>query len=168
MVLNAMGFIGRPLYLTPRFYESHPVETRIREGLSSADFPDYSLGTALDALYEQGITELFFSEASQILAAQGIETRFAHLDSTIFSVYGEYTGEAEVIGDRVIHITTGYSKDHAPELNQVVAQMISVNKTSIPFWIEALDGNSNDKKAFRETVRKFQGDGPYHDHDPLT
>lgn len=156
MVLNAMGFTGRPLYLTPRFYESRPVDTLVREGLSSADFHDYSLGTALDALYKRGITELFFAVASQILAEQGIETRFAHLDSTTFSVYGQYNSEAEEVGDRVIHITKGYSKDNAPELNQVVAQMISVNKTSIPLWIEALSGNSNDKKAFRRTVKKFQ------------
>lgn len=156
MVLNAMGFTGRPLYLTPRFYESRPVDTLIREGLSSKDFHDYSLGTALDALYEQGITELFFQVASQILAKQGIDTRFAHLDSTTFSVYGEYNNESEEVDDGLIHITKGYSKDNAPELNQVVAQMISVNKTSIPLWIEALSGNSNDKKAFRETVRKFQ------------
>jgi len=155
MVLNAMGFTGRPLYLTPRFYESRPVDTLIREGLSSADFHDYSLGTALDALYDHGITELFFSLASQILAEQGIETRFAHLDSTTFSVYGEYNSEQEV-EEGVIRITRGYSKDNAPELNQVVAQMISVNKTSLPLWIEALSGNSNDKKAFRETVGKFQ------------
>ena len=156
MVLNAMGFTGRPLYLTPRFYESRPVDTLIREGLDSKDFHDYSLGTALDKLYECGITELFFSVASQILADQGIETRFAHLDSTTFSVYGQYNDEAEELNDAVVHITKGYSKDNAPELNQVVAQMISVNKTALPLWIEALSGNSNDKKAFRETVKKFQ------------
>jgi transposase len=156
MVLNAMGFTGRPLYLTPRFYESRPVGTLVREGLSSDDFHDYSLGTALDSLYEHGITEVFFSVASQILKAQGIETRFAHLDSTSFSVYGEYNDEDEEPEEGVIHITKGYSKDNAPELNQVVAQMISVNKTSLPLWIEALSGNSNDKKAFKETVKKFQ------------
>lgn len=156
MVLNAMGFTGRPLYLTSRFYESRPVDTLIREELSSKDFHDYSLGTALDKLYEYGITELFFSVASQILADQGIEARFAHLDSTTFSVYGEYNGEAEEVSDGVIHITKGYSKDNAPELNQVVAQMISVNKTTLPLWIEALSGNSSDKKSFKETVKKFQ------------
>jgi transposase len=107
-------------------------------------------------LYECGITELFFSVASQILADQGIETRFAHLDSTTFSVYGEYNDETEELSDAVVHITKGYSKDNAPELNQIVAQMISVNKTALPLWIEALSGNSNDKKAFRETVKKFQ------------
>jgi transposase len=155
MVLNAMGFTGRPLYLTPRFYESRPVDTLIREGLSAEDFHDYSIGTALDVLYEYGIPELFFSVASQVLSEQGIETRFAHLDSTTFSVYGEYNSEDEEPVEGVIHITKGYSKDHAPELNQV-AQMISVNKTSLPIWIEALSGNSNDKKTFKETVKKFQ------------
>jgi transposase len=156
MVLNAMGFTGRPLYLTPRFFENRPVDTLIREGLSSDDLHDYSLGTALDALYEYGITELFYSVASQILHEQGIDTRFAHLDSTSFSVYGEYNDEDEEPDDGVIHITKGYSKDNAPELNQIVAQMISVNKTTLPTWIEVLSGNSNDKKAFKETVKKFQ------------
>ena len=155
MVLNAMGFTGRPLYLTPRFYESRPVDRFIREDLCSKDFHDYSLGTALDTLYEAGITELFFSVASEVLKDQGIDTRFAHLDSTTFSVYGEYNSEAEEIPEGVIHITKGYSKDHAPELNQVVAQMISVNKTSLPIWIEALSGNSSDKKSFKETVQAF-------------
>ena len=75
------------------------IDTLIRKELESKDFHGYSLGTALDALYEQGITELFFSIASQ---------------------------------------------------------MISVNKSALPLWIEALSGNSNDKKAFRETVGKFQ------------
>ena len=156
MVLNAMGFTGRPLYLTPRFYESRPVDRLIREELNSKDFHDYSLGTALDILFNAGITELFFSVASKVLEAQGIDTQFAHLDSTTFSVYGEYNSEAEEIPEEVIHITKGYSKDHAPELNQVVAQMISLNKPSLPIWIEALSGNSNDKKTFKETVQAFQ------------
>jgi transposase len=34
--------------------------------------------------------------------------------------------------------------------------MLSVNKNTIPIWIEALSANSNDKKAFRQTVKKFQ------------
>lgn len=132
MVLNAMGLTGRPLYLTPRFYESRPVDRLIREDLSSKDFHDYSLGTALDIIYESGITELFFSVASKVLKAQGIDTRFAHLDSTTFSVYGEYNSEAEDVPDDVIHITRGYSKDHAPELNQVVARKRQLNTDLSP------------------------------------
>jgi transposase len=32
----------------------------------------------------------------------------------------------------VIHITKGYSKDHAPELNQVVVQMILSSQIQYP------------------------------------
>jgi transposase len=156
MILNALGLSGRALYLTQRFFVSRPVETLIGEGITASKLNDASLGTALDAIFEYGITELFFHVASGVLKDQGIETRFAHLDSTTFSLHGEYNSEDEEVPEGVIHITKGYSKDNAPELNQVVAQMISANKSSIPLWIEALSGNSSDKKSFRKTVKQFQ------------
>ena len=56
----------------------------------------------------------------------------------------------------VIHITKGFSKNSAPELNQVVLQLICANKSSIPLWIEALSGNTSDKKSFKETIKEFQ------------
>ena len=56
-----------------------------------------------------------------MLEANGISTRFAHLDSTTFSLHGQYNSEldSDEIEEGAIHITKGYSKDHAPELNQV-------------------------------------------------
>jgi len=38
----------------------------------------------LAAIYEYGITELSSSVAASVLAANGIGTRFAHLNSTTF------------------------------------------------------------------------------------
>ena len=35
MILNALGFSGRALYLNPRFYENRPVEVLIDEGLQA-------------------------------------------------------------------------------------------------------------------------------------
>jgi len=156
MIVNALGFSGRALYLNTRFYENRPVDVLVGEGLSAHDLHDSSLGTALDCIYEYGITELFFSVASKILEQRGIQTRFSHLDSTTFSLHGVYNSEAEDIPEGVIHITKGHSKDNAPELNQVVVQLICANKSSIPIWLEALSGNSSDKKSFPKTVREFQ------------
>ena len=50
MVINALGFTGRALYLTPHFYNSRPVDLLFGEGLSAEDLNDDSLGTALEAL----------------------------------------------------------------------------------------------------------------------
>lgn len=156
MIINALGFSGRALYLNTRFYENRPVDVLVGEGLSAHDLHDSSLGTALDAIYEYGITELFFYVVSQILKQQGIESRFSHLDSTTFSLHGLYNSESEDIPEGVIHITKGHSKDNAPELNQVVVQLICANKSSIPIWLEALSGNASDKRSFPKTVREFQ------------
>ena len=104
MILNALGFSGRALYLTPRFYKNRPVDVLIGEGLSAIQLNDASLGTALDALYETGITELFFSVSQQILTRYGIPTRFAYLDSTTFSLHGDYNSDwdPEMIPEGVI------------------------------------------------------------------
>jgi len=158
MILNALGLSGRALYLTKRFFVNRPVDQLIAPHIKAEDLHDYSLGTALDAIYDYGITELFSSVAASVLAANGISTRFAHLDSTTFSLHGQYNSEldGDELEEGVIHITKGYSKDHAPELNQVVVQMICAHKSSLPVWIEALSGNTSDKKSFRKTVAQFQ------------
>jgi len=158
MILNALGFTGRALYLTPRFYANRPVDHLIGNGLRARDLHESSLGTALDAIYEFGITELFFRLAQNICNRYGIPTRFGHLDSTTFSLHGVYNSEEDrsEISERVIHITKGHSKDNAPELNQVVLQLICTHKSSIPLWIEALSGNTSDKKSFARTVKEFQ------------
>ena len=82
MILNALGFTGRALYLTPRFCASRSVYVLVGEGLQASDLHDSSLGTALDVIYERGITELFYSVAQNILTRYGISTRFSYLDST--------------------------------------------------------------------------------------
>ncbi len=158
MILNALGYSGRALYLTKRFFINRPVETLIGKGITASKLNDASLGTALDAIYKYGITELFYQVTSKILKKQGIETRFAHLDSTTFSLHGQYNSEddPDEIPEGLIHITKGYSKDNAPSLNQVVVQLICANRTTIPIWLEALSGNTSDKKSFAKTVKRFQ------------
>jgi transposase len=156
MILNALGYAGRALYLTKRFFVNRPVEQLIGPDVTAEQFNDAALGTALDSIYKYGVTELFFQIASKILREQGIETRFAHLDSTTFTLHGEYNSECEDIPEGLIHITKGYSKDNAPDLNQVVVQLICSNRSSIPMWLEALSGNTSDKKSFAKTVKEFQ------------
>jgi transposase len=58
MVLNALGFVGSDLYLTPEFFDNKPVDLLIREGLMADDFNDDRLGRALDML-SQGSPRCF-------------------------------------------------------------------------------------------------------------
>ena len=156
MVLNALGFTARALYLTPMFYTHRPVQLLVGDEIEAQDLNESSLGTALDAIYEAGITELFFHVASQVFARYGIPIRWGHLDSSTFSLHGEYDSDEDDMDACPIEITKGFSKDSRPELNQVVLQIISANKSTLPIWIEVLSGNTSDRKSFVETIRQFQ------------
>lgn len=152
MVLNALGFSNRALYLTPQFYKNRPVDVLL--GVEAEDLHDDCLGTALDALYEYGITELFYKVSSRALKTFEISHRFVHLDTTTFSFHGKYEDEEDE--PEVVSVTKGYSKDHNPDLNQVVLSLICSYRSSIPAWLEVLRGNSSDKKSFVKSIKAFR------------
>jgi len=152
MVLNALGFVSRPLYLTPEFFDNKPVEILIRPGLKADDLNEDSLGRALDALYAKGVTEVFAKVAFHALSVYGIEHDFYHLDSTSFSFHGTYEREST---DEAIEITRGYSRDHRPDLKQAVLSIICSHKSSIPLWLEVHSGNEVDKTLFPKIIDAY-------------
>jgi len=153
MVQNALGFSSRALYLIPDYLKNKPVDLLIRPGLELEDFNDDSLGRCLDDLYACGVTEVFASVASKALSVYGIEHKFVHLDSSSFHLHGEY--DVAVLGEEMVSITHGYSRDHRPDLKQVVAQIITSHKSNLPVWLEVLSGNSSDKESFSESVKAY-------------
>ena len=160
MVINGLGFVSRPLYLTPEYFHNKPVDLLIGEGLEAADLNDDSLGRALDHIFRHGVTELFAAISARALSTFGIETRYAHLDSTSFGLHGEYADRptAEDLPDSEpipITITHGYSRDRRPDLKQAMLSLICANSASLPTWLQALDGNSSDSSSFKETIRAY-------------
>jgi transposase len=153
MVLNALGFVGRALYLTPEFFDNRPVDLLIREGLTAGDLNDDSLGRGLDVLYKAGITQVFFCVASHALSVFGIEHNFVHLDNTSFSLEGDYARASE--DPKAVRIAHGYSRDHRPDLKQVVVSLICSYQSSIPVWLQALDGNRADKESFPRIIQAY-------------
>lgn len=159
MVLNALGFVGRPLYLTPEFYANKPVDRLIGEGIEAADLNDDSLGRALDWLYRGGVTEIFAQVSAHALRVFDIKVRFAHLDTTAFSLHGAYETEAgsedEVDEPVPIQVTYGYSKDHRPDLKQAILSVICANQLNLPVWLAALSGNEADKSSFPGIAKAY-------------
>ena len=153
MVQNALGFSSRALYLIPDYLRNKPVDLLIRPDLTPDDFNDDSLGRCLDDLYACGVTEVFASVASKALSIYGIEHRFVHLDSSSFHLHGQYDVEAPEV--EMISVTHGYSRDHRPDLKQVVAQIITSHQSNLPVWLEVLSGNSSDKDSFSESVKAY-------------
>ena len=153
MILNGLGFVGRPLYLTPEFFENKPVDLLIGPEIKAEDLNDDSLGRALDVVFERGVTELFVAVASRAVEQFGLEEKYRHVDSTTFSLHGQYEREKE---EGAVEITYGYSKDHRPDLKQVVLALICSHQGSIPTWLGALDGNQSDKQSFPEIIQAYR------------
>jgi transposase len=150
MIPGALGFVSRPLYLTPEFFANKPVELLIGQGITTQMLNDDSLGRALDALYEAGLTEVFAQVASQALQKQGIFHRFIHVDISSFHVHGAYEEEP-----RVIRILRGYSRDNRPDLKQVVVGLLPTYRSALPTWIQAASGNSSDARTVPELVKAY-------------
>ncbi len=153
MVLNGLGFTSRALYLMPQYLDNKAVDLLVAPGLVAADFNDDTLGRSLDQLFESSVTEVFAQVARQALKTYGIEHRFFHLDSSSFHLHGQYSAEEPQI--EAIEITHGYSKDHRPDLKQVVVNLITGQRSQLPVWMEALSGNHSDKDSFPPTIQAF-------------
>lgn len=154
MIINGLGFNQRALYLSPLFFQDKPVTRLIGAGIEADHINDDVLGRTLDAIYQHGL-ESFYSQLSvQAVIRLGLTCQTGHLDSTTFHVGGDYNSQLpadETSG--LIHITKGYSRDHRPDLNQVVLQLICENQAGIPVLMKPLSGNSADKTDFRETIK---------------
>ncbi len=123
------------------------------EGITADMLNDDCLGRTLDWLYEHDVTTLFAGLALQARRRFGIQAQHLHIDTTSFSVSGDYATKEE--GEPVaIAITYGYSREHREDLNQWMLALASTHDGDIPMFLRPLDGNSSDKKDLSAVVRE--------------
>jgi transposase len=118
MVLNGLGKSLRQLYLVPQFFANKPVEHLLGAEITAEMLNDDCLGRTLDWLYAHDLTKLFAGIASRARHIFGIKAEQVHVDTTSFSVNGEYAAGEEAGETAVIAITYGYSRDHRADLKQ--------------------------------------------------
>jgi len=117
MILNGLGFAKKPLTLTPQFFANTPLDLLFRQGVHATMFNRFQLGRTLDELHTYGCDVRFSELALAVCAHAGLDQRFHHLDTTSFSLNGDYVPESDA---QAMHITHGSSKDHRPDLPQAV------------------------------------------------
>src|SRR5262247_1422923 len=147
MILNGLGFANRPLSLTPQFFANKPLDLLFREGVRAEMFNRFKLGRTLDEVHAYGCDLLFSELALAVCAQERIEQRFHHLDTTSFSLSGDYVPESD---EHAIRITHGYSKDHRPDLKQAVLELLVSQDGGVPLVSKSWDGNTSDTQIFQE------------------
>jgi len=156
-----MGFTNRRLYLTNQFFASKPIQQLLDAPIKASDLSDYTLGHTLDEVAEYGVTDLFAKVAFGIALDHNLLGSLNHLDTTTFSVAANYetNDKSRIVEDgepTEIPITHGHSKDHRPDLKQVVLSLVVNGPSSMPLWMEPLAGNSSDKSSFHEIIKNMR------------
>lgn len=160
MILNGLGFIDDRLYLFPEFLRNKPIERLLGKGVAAEDFNDDALGRFLDAVSDYGVTPLFSEIALDIGLAEGLLGRSAHFDTTSINVFGEYAEEEVPLQPESLVLEApqaeppfrpahGHSKDHRPDLKQMVLSLATTGSAAFPVWMESHSGNASDKKVLQ-------------------
>ena len=127
MILNGLGFVSAPLYLFSEFFVGKATEHLLGEGIKPEHLNDDRIGRALDSLSNQGLTPLFTSIAMLAHQRFNLSTKSLHLDSSSFSLEGNYEIETSDESIESIKITYGYSKDRRPDLKQLTTSKTTKN-----------------------------------------
>jgi transposase len=170
MILNGLGFSNRQLYLVPQYFANKPVEHLLGVGITAEMLNDDCLGRTLDWLYAHDPTKLFAGIARQARQVFGVKAEQVHVDTTSFSVSGEYRAiarkqEPDEAAEQeelpapeaaLIAITYGYSRDHREDLKQWMLALATTHDGDVPLFLRPLDGNSSDKATLLAAVTALQ------------
>ena len=162
IILNGLGFVSRPLYLFPDFFQDKAIEHLIKEGIKASDLNDDKIGRVMDNLYKHGLTKLFLIIALEVVRKFGIKTKYSHLDSSSLHLHGEYKNclnnedkEQGINKENPINITQGYSRDHRPDLKQCILDLIVSSDGDIPLFFRGASGNESDKAVFAHILVEY-------------
>jgi transposase len=147
MIINGLGFSDRPMSLTPQFFEGKALDALIREGITPDMLNRFKLGRSLDDVYSYGCDSLFSEIALGVCQKESIDLRFNSLDTTSFSLTGDYDLDSDEHG---VLVTYGYSKDKRPDLKQVILELMVSQDGGIPFMSKSHDGNASDNIVFKQ------------------
>lgn len=175
MILNGLGFVSKPLYMFPKYFETIACEYLIGQGVKPEYLNDDKLGRVMDKLFIKGLDTIFFIIALKAAKKFNVSMSTSHLDSSSMHVHGEYNAslpevifENQQLGNtqdlkdltvkspKEITITYGYSRDHRPDLKQFIIELICSGDGDIPIFLKLASGNQSDSSCFGKIAVEYQ------------
>ncbi len=122
--------------------------------LAAERFSDDRFGRALDRLYKADRASLMTELVTTVVRNFALELPRIHNDSTTVKAYGEYPGKTP----SGLALKRGKSKDHRPDLKQLVFSLSISADGAVPVHHKVYSGNRTDDTTHIETwntVRKI-------------
>lgn len=158
MILNGLGFVDNRLYMFAEFLSDKPIgKLLLDDSVLSEDYTDDALGRCLDGIHNYGVEKFFAKLAYTIALNKGLLGDSIHMDTTSLTLHGAYdftedekSNIVQPVSDKLLptpDINYGHSKDHRPDLKQIVLAMATSGAAGFPIWMETHSGNSSDQKT---------------------
>lgn len=140
-----------PLYRIAEW--AHPIDTRALEltAAEKAALNDDRVARTLDVLASERSRSLFFRLALHLIRDFELDVRRIHQDTTTVTFYGRYETSL-----RPPRITRGLSKDHRPDLNQLVFGVSVTADGAVPLAHEIHSGNRTDDTLHRSNLDRLR------------
>ena len=116
-------------------------------------FRDDAVGRALDQLFDADraglLTDVVVAAASKF----GVKLDELHNDSTTIRFAGQYADASgrSIRGKRAPFVTRGFSKDHRPDLKQLLFILTTTRDGGVPVQFRCGAGNENDSTTHQAT-----------------
>ena len=153
LILDTLS--GRtPLFRLPKAFAKLDTELLLGEAISPAKLNDDAVGRVLDRLYQVGTNKVLSAVSVAAVKRFDLNTTHVHHDTTSRRVYGDYDLYREETHDQPFVITFGFSKEHRPDLKQLVHSLLCVDD-GIPIYSKCENGNLSDKVVNRNLIPKM-------------
>ncbi len=140
---HILGDVNIKMYKMDGFFKDKALPLLIpwKPDFSVADINDDRAGRVLDALWEANPQQVFGAVVNSAIAVHGLSTDVVHADTTSKSFQGAYDSDFD--DETVPQVNLGYSKDHQPDLKQLVFG-VGTTADGVPIIGEVVNGNESD------------------------
>jgi transposase len=154
MVINILqGRCG--VYHMGPWAEGTDSEVLVVEGVDPLIFSDARIAHTLDRIYEYGPDNVLSEVVVRYLRDDSAPSEYCvHQDTTTLKLYGEYE---RGYGPQEPWPKRGFSKEHRPDLKQLVYGLSLHGAVGIPMCVSTLDGNTPDQEANRLHIDRLAG-----------
>src|SRR5437016_672136 len=117
------------------------------------DYGDDVLARALDRLFQTDRASLLTRVVLSSVKAYAVDLSQIHQDTTSVKVTGLYAQQQQ----RATQLARGHSKDHRPDLRQLVYELSVTRDGAIPVLFKVHDGNRTDDTLHWENWQMLRG-----------
>jgi transposase len=161
VLLRSILVEREPIYRQQETVATYAPEAFGLEREMVARVGDDAIGRALDRLFDADRGSLLTAVVLAAGEAFGLCFDELHNDSTTIRFCGQYAGSGRSMrGKRTPWVTYGYSKDHRPDLKQLLFVLTTTRDGAVPAQFRCEDGNTNDARTHQETwdaLRRITG-----------